>query len=64
MELLIIIAILIITIILIRIVYRINIKQIKQIGENNKKLDEIVKKYPSNIEICKSILKKLKFVCA
>lgn len=59
MELLIIIAILIITIVLIRIVYKINIKQIKQIGENNKKLDEIVKKYPSNIEICKSILKKL-----
>ena len=59
MELLIIIAVLIITIILIRIIYKINIKQIKQIGENNKKLDEIVKKYPSNIEICKSILKKL-----
>lgn len=59
MELLIIIAILIITIILIRIVYKINIKQIKQIGENNKKQDEIVRKYPSNIEICKSILKKL-----
>ena len=59
MELLIIIAILIITIILIRIVYKINIKQIKQIGENNKKLDEIVKKYPSNIEICRSILKEL-----
>ena len=59
MELLIKIAILIITIILIRIVYKINIKQIKQIGENNKKLDEIVKKYPSNIEICRSILKEL-----
>jgi len=59
MELLVIIAILIITIIIIRIVYRINIKLIKQIGENSKELDEIVKKYPSNIEICKSILKKL-----
>ena len=59
MELLIIIAILIITIILIRIVYKINIKQIKQIGENSKKLDEIVKRYPSNIEICRSILKEL-----
>ena len=56
MELLIIIAILIITMILIRIVYKINIKQIKQIGENNKKLDEIVRKYPSNVDICKSIL--------
>ena len=59
MELLIIIAILIITIILTRIVYKINIKQIKQIGENSKKLDEIVKRYPSNIEICRSILKEL-----
>ena len=59
MDFLVIIAILLITIIIIRIVYRINIKQIKQIGENNKKLDEIVRKYPSNIEICKSILKKL-----
>lgn len=59
MELLIISAILIITIVLIRIVYKINLKQIKQIGENNKKLDEIVKKYPSNIEICRSILKEL-----
>lgn len=59
MELFAIIAVLIITIILIRIVYKIDIKQIKQIGENNKKLDEMVKKYPSNIDICKSILKKL-----
>ncbi len=59
MDFLVIIAILIITIIIIRIVYRINIKQIKQIGENNKELDEIVRRYPSNIEICKSILKKL-----
>lgn len=58
MELLIIIF-LIITILVIRFIYQINIKEIKQIGENNKKLDEIVKKYPSNIEICKSILKKL-----
>ena len=59
MELLIIIITLIITIIIIRFVYRINIKNIKQIGEKNTRLDEIVKKYPSNIDICKSILKKL-----
>ena len=50
---------LIITIIVIRYIYKINIKEIKQIGENNKDLDEIVKRYPSNVEICKSILKKL-----
>ena len=59
MEYIIIIAILIITVILIKIIFRINVKEIKQIAENNKELDEIVKKYPSNIEICKSILKKL-----
>ena len=58
MELLIIIF-LIITILVIRFIYQINIKEIKQIGENNKKLDKIVKKYPSNIEICRSILKEL-----
>ncbi len=59
MDFLIIIFLLIITLILIRVVYQINIKEIKQIAENNKELDEIAKKYPSNIEICKSILKKL-----
>ena len=50
---------LIVTIIIIKIIYKISIKKIKLIGENNKELDEMIKKYPSNIEICKSILKKL-----
>lgn len=59
MEFLSLIIILIITIILIKVIYKINIKEIKQIAENNKVLDEIAKKYPSNVEICKSILKKL-----
>ena len=59
MEFLSLIIILIITIILIKVIYKINIKEIKQIAENNKELDEIAKKYPSNVEICKSILKKL-----
>ena len=45
--------------VVIKIIYKINIKKIKQIGENNKELDEIVKKYPSNVDICKAILKKL-----
>lgn len=53
------ITILIITVIVVKIIFRINVKKIKNIAENNKELDEIVKKYPSNIEICKSILKKL-----
>ena len=44
-------------------IYKINIKTLKKIkdfGRENKDLDEIVKKYPSNIEICKFMLKKLK----
>lgn len=59
MEFLIMIFLLIITIILIKLIYKINLKEIKQIAENNKELDDIAKKYPSNIDICKSILKKL-----
>ena len=59
MEFFIITFFLIITIIVIRIIYKINIKEIKQIAEDNKELDEMVRKYPSNVEICKSILKKL-----
>ena len=60
MEYIIITIILLITLLLIKVIYAINIKEIKQIGENNKELDEIAKKYPSNIEICKIYLKKLK----
>ena len=35
-----------------------NIKKLKQIAEN-KKLDELTKTFPENIDICKNILKKL-----
>ena len=59
MEILIIIILLIMTSIIIKLIYKINMKEIKQIGEDNKELDEIAKKYPSNKEICKKILKKL-----
>ena len=59
MDLIIIIVFLIISLIILQIVYDINFKKIKEIAENNKKLDDEIKKYPSNIEICKSILKKL-----
>lgn len=48
-----------IILILLKIIYKINIKRLKQIGEKNQELDKIVEKYPSNIEICKKILKKL-----
>lgn len=40
--------------------FKIKLKEILKIGKENSELDNIVKKYPSNIEICKKILKKLK----
>lgn len=39
-------------------VYGVNIKKLKQIAEN-KELDELTNSFPENIEICKTILKKL-----
>lgn len=60
MEFLILIIVIIIGLILIKKIYKININEIKQFGNNNKDLDEIIKKYPSNNEICRSILKKIK----
>lgn len=39
-------------------VLEINIKKIKEIGKN-KELDELTNSFPENIEICKTILKKL-----
>jgi len=59
MDFFIMIFLLIMAIIIIRIIYKINIKEIKQIGEKNKELDNIVKKFPANAEICRTILKKL-----
>ena len=60
MEYLTIIITLVFLLVLIKTIYKININEIKKIGEDNKELDNIAKKYPSNMEICKSILKKLK----
>lgn len=59
MNFIIIILVLIITLIVLLFVYQVNLKQIKQIAENNKELDDEIKKYPSNVEICKSMLKIL-----
>ena len=47
-----------ILLILIKLIYSINLKEIKKIG-NNIELDEEVSRYPSNIDICKEILKKI-----
>ena len=43
---------------ILRFIFDVNIKKLKQIGED-KELDEITKKYPENVEICKYYLKKL-----
>ena len=59
MELLISTLLFVLSLIIIAIVFGINIKEIKRIGEN-KQLDNLTEKYPSNIEICKSILEMLK----
>ena len=45
--------------ILIAIIFGLNPKKSKQIAEN-KELNKIAEKYPSNLEICKDILKMLK----
>lgn len=59
MELIIIIIVTIILEVIVGIVFNINFKKIKNIGmEEN--LNLIAEKYPSNIEICREILKKLK----
>ena len=58
MEFIIILVILTISTLILRIVFKYNVKEIKHIGEN-KELYEIAKKHPSNLEICKKYLKKL-----
>ena len=58
MELIIITIIALITVIVLKFVFDYNIKKIKEIVKDEE-LDEISKKYPSNIEICKWYLDKL-----
>ena len=58
MENAIIILCLIAILVLIKLIFKINIKEIKKLGEN-KSLDSKISKYPTNVEICKKILKKL-----
>lgn len=61
MEYIVLIAFLVFLLIILAIVYDANIKKLKQFAETEgKKLDELTNKYPSNIEICKYILNKLK----
>jgi len=49
---------LIVILILLKLILKINFKELKEL-EKNEKLDKITNKFPENIEICKSILKKL-----
>lgn len=58
MEFIIIAIVSIIVTIILGILFDYNLKKIKNITKN-KELDEVVKKYPDNIEICKNILNKL-----
>lgn len=58
MEFLILLIIVIIGYLVLRFMFDVNTKKIKQIGEN-KELDELTEKYPENVEICKYYLKKL-----
>lgn len=58
MEFAIIIVFLIFILILLGIVYKFSMKEVKKMAEN-KELDDIIKKMPANVEICKTILKKL-----
>lgn len=58
MEYIVISLICIIFLILLAIILELNIKKIKELGEN-KELNELTKDFPENIEICNYILKKL-----
>lgn len=43
---------------ILRFIFDFNMKKLKEIAEN-KELDKLTQKYPENIEVCKSYLKKL-----
>ena len=58
MEFIIIIIFLIIMYLILNYIFDSNAKELNKIAEN-KELDEITKKYPNNIEICKTYLKML-----
>lgn len=60
MEYIVLIIFFVVVLIILKAICKVDSKKIKEIGDNNKHLDEIVNKYPENIDICKDILKKLK----
>lgn len=58
MEFIVLLIILVIMYFILKYFFDVNIKKIKEIGED-KELDKLTQKYPENIEICKTYLKKL-----
>ena len=58
MEYLILIIFLVLILIALKIICKVNIKKIETLGKNDV-LDEKINKFPSNVEICKRILKKI-----
>ncbi len=58
MELVIALIVLVIILIIGAFIFEVNLKKIKEAG-NNKKCDDIVSKFPNNKEICEDILEKL-----
>ena len=59
MEFIILLIMSVVIFIILGIIFEVDIKKIKQIGED-KELDKLTQKYPENIEICRWYLKKLK----
>ena len=58
MEFIVLLIIVIIIYFILRFIFDFNMKKIKEIGED-KELDKLTQKYPENIEICKTYLKRL-----
>lgn len=58
MEFIVLLIIVIIMYFILRFIFDFNMKKVKEIGED-KELDSLTEKYPENIKICKSYLKKL-----
>ena len=61
MDLIIIVCVLILALLILAIIYEISLRKIKEfVDKEEEKFQKKVDKYPSNIEICKEMLKKLK----
>ena len=58
MEFIVLLIIVVIIYFILSFIFDFNMKKIKEIGED-KELDKLTQKYPENIEICKTYLKKL-----